>query len=346
MSLFKKKTDAEPEIGAEAGAGKNKLSLLILLVILAVFGYLYFFTSLIVPHKTPPPEKSAEPAAVPQVKQSLPPRPVETAAAPAAAPAPAPSPTPADAKPAPATAPQAKPAAPAPPAAAPAAKPAAPPAKPVKPAEQKPAPAPAKKEVAKAAEKAAPAKGAPTAAQPAKKEQKPAAADTKAKGAKPAETAPVKASAQAYTISVGEFSAADAAAVEAKLGKSKVKPVIKRTLQKNRQMTRLFYGSYVDYDSYAIDLVKLKESAKGAFAIEKDGRYTLYAGSFGSSSHAAAEKKRLAAKGVKVEAQQVSLPVSTVKLSVGPFAGKEAADKAAARLKSAGLVVKVIPTGK
>ncbi len=75
MSLFNKKNDAETEFRAEAGTGKNKVSLLILLLLLAAFGYLYFFTSLIVPREAPAPPKPAVPASTPQVKQSMPPRP-------------------------------------------------------------------------------------------------------------------------------------------------------------------------------------------------------------------------------------------------------------------------------
>lgn len=339
MSLFKKKTDVEPEIRNEAGSGRNKVSLLILLIILAVFGYLYFFTSLIVPHEPEQPAKPTPPAATPQVKQSMPPRPADTAATPV--PQPAGEQKPADAKAAPAAPAQpTPPAATPPPAAAPVAK--KEPAPPVKKEEPKPV---------KTAEKVVPAKEkqpAPAPPQAAKKEQKPAVAEEKGKGAKaalPAEKVESKGASRPYMIFVGEFSTAEASVVEAKLKKHKIMPV-KTAVQKNRQMTRLHYGVYADYDSYSVELDKLKQTVKGAFAIEKDGKYSLYAGSFSSAASAAAERKRLGDKGVKVELQQVSLPLATVRLSAGPFAGKGAADKAAARLKGEGLKVKVIPKGK
>jgi len=366
LSLFKKKTGAEPEIRTESGSGRNKVAQLVLLVLIAVFGYIYFFTSLIVPHEGAKPEQSATPAATPQVKQSMPPRPADTAAPPAAAPA-APAPT---APVAPAAAPAAAPAggqkpavatpAPASPpqAAAPAKAPAAAPVKkeevkPSKPAEQKQAASVPKKEEAKPAkgpEKSAAAKDKqPVPAAPqAKKDQKPAPAVEKArepKGAAATGTAKAKAAAGSYTILVGEFAAAEAAAVEEKLNKHKIKPV-RNMSQKSTQMTRLYYGVYSDYDSYTAALEKLKQSVKGSFGVEKDGRYSVYAGSFGSPARAEAEKKRLADKGVKVEMQQVSLPQSTVRLSAGPFSGKEAAEKAASQLKKEGLSVKVVPKGK
>jgi len=368
LSLFKKKTDAEPEFRGGNDAGKNRVSLLILLVLVAAFGYLYFFTSLIVPHETAQPAKSAEPAVTAQVKQSMPPRPADTAAAPAAtggqppaagAPAPPPAAPAAPAAKAQAPAPAAKAPAPAPAPAAPAKAVAAPaPAKPVppqpakkeeakavKPAEQKPAAPAAKKEVVK--QVAAPAKPVQgkdkqpaAAAKPPAKEQKAADAD---KGKVPADKA--KADTAAYMINIGEFAASEAASVEAKLGKHGIRPV-KTVTQKNRMMTRLFYGAYTDYDTYSNELERLKQVVSSAFAIEKNGKYFVYAGSFGSAERAAAEKKRLAAKGVSVELQQASLPLSTVKMSAGPFSGKPAADKAAAKLKGEGLVVKVMPKGK
>jgi len=369
LSLFKKKTGAEPEMRAETGAGRSQVAQLVLLVLIAVFGYLYFFTSLIVPHEKQP-ETIAAPASTPQVTQSMPPRPADnaagaapTAGAPAAgapaagapaagAPAPgapAAAQKPADTKPAPVAPP---------PVAAPAKAPAAPPAKkeevkPVKPAEQKQAaPAPQKTEAkpVKGPEKAAAAKDkqpAQAAPKTAKKEQKTVAEKKtkEPKGAVAAGTGKAKSDTASYTILVGEFAAAEVAAVEAKLAKHKIKPV-KNVAQKNRQMTRLYYGAYSDYDSYSAALEKLKQSAKSSFAVEKDGRYSIYAGSFGSAPLAAAEKKRLADKGIKVELQQVSLPQSTVRLSAGPFTGKAAADKAAAQLKKEGFAVKVIPKGK
>ncbi len=357
MSLFKKNAGAEPDIRTESGSGRNKVAQLVLLLLIAVFGYLYFFTSLIVPHEAAKPEQSVPPAATPQIKESMPPRPADTAAAPAAvapaAPAPAaPAPT---APPASAPAPAAgqKPAVtPAPPATPPQA------AAPAKAAAPSPAAAPtktpapvAKKEEAKPAkgpEKSAAAKEKPAVPSPqaVKKEQKTAPAGEKASETKGASagTGKTKADSGSYTILVGEFATAEAAAVEAKLARHKIRPV-RNVSQKNRQMIRLYYGVYSDYDSYSAALEKLKQSVSGSFGVEKDGKYSVYAGSFGSASRAEAEKKRLAAKGVKVELQQVSLPQSTVRLSAGPFS-RAAADKAASLLKKEGLGVKVIPKGK
>ena len=52
MSLFKKKS-SEFDEQENQGSGKSKGSLLVLLILLGGFAYLYFFTSLIVPHEAP-----------------------------------------------------------------------------------------------------------------------------------------------------------------------------------------------------------------------------------------------------------------------------------------------------
>jgi len=340
LSLFNKKSASEPATQPDK-SGKNKLSLLILLVLLAVFGYLYFFTSLIVPHGTPP---AAPPAPPPQVKQAMPPRSADVAASPAgevkpqvpvpatpgasakAPPAPAPAPA-AKAPPAPAPAPAAKtPPAPAP---APAAK-----AQPVPaPAAQKPAP-PAPVKVG------AQPKAAPAAA--ADKEKKPAADKRTVKAA-----VPVKKKRELFTLNLGELPAGDqVSAAEEALLKLKIKPVYKRQGQKPRQMNRLFYNAYNDYDTYFAELEKLKKQVKTAFAIEKDGKYSVYAGSYGSAELAQKEQKRLAASGVKVALQKVKLPLSQVQISAGEFSARADADKAAANLRRQGLKVMVVPKRK
>jgi len=345
VSLFNKKSSADFDEPRDDNAGNSKVSLLILLLLVGAFAYLYFFTSLIVPHETAAPKA---PEATPEVKQSMPPRPAETGAA---APAPVAAGKAEETKPAAA-------AAPAPPAAQPAAKPAAPAPAAAKPAPaQQPSavktaqPAPAPPAV-KAVQPAAPKKAEPPAAKAV--EAKPAVKKDAAKStgaAAPAKTAaadkPLKKQAAAYVIVAGELPAgADVAAAEAKLEKHGVKPVLKQVSQKGREMNRLFVNSFSDYDAYASSLEKLKQTTRSAFGIEKDGKYNIYAGSFSSTALAQAEKKRLQDKGVKAEIQKTVLPGTTVKVTAGSFPTKAAADKAAAALAKDGLAVRVIPKGK
>lgn len=336
MSFFNKKSASEPAIKPDK-PGNNKLALLILIVLVAVFGYLYFFTSLIVPHGVPP---VAPPAPPPQVKQAMPPRSADVPTAPAgevkqSTPVPATPGVAAKTPPAPAPAPAAK--TPQTPAPAPAAK--VPPAP--APAVQKPAPpVPAKAET----------KSAPS---PKKVEQKPAPAAAADKEKKPAETAqkkksvkaagPVKKRKELFTLNLGEFSAdAQATAAEEKLVQLKIKPVSKRQTQRPRQMNRLFYNAYSEYETYSAELGKLKKLASTAFAIEKDGKYYVYTGSYSSAELAHKEQKRLSASGVKVSLQKVKLPLSLVQISAGEFSARADADRAAANLRRQGLKVMVV----
>lgn len=338
MSLFKKKSAAEFDGQESQVTGKNRGALLVLLILVGGFAYLYFFTSLIVPHEVPP---AVTPVGAPEVKQSMPPKlPAQT---PVGAPVAPDAKKAAEVKPVPAAAPAqtVKPAAVAAPSPA-AVKPAAAPQAVAKPATP-PAPAAAKKEVA------APHKNEPKAvkaveqksAKPSQKKAEPKA------GKAPAATA-VKTVArkkpESYTIVVGEFpSGEEAAAAEAKLAKLGMKPAARQETKKTRNMHRLYFGAYTDYEAYSAALDKLRQAAKGAFGIEKDGKYSLYAGSFSSKERAEKEKKDLLAKGFTLQVQQVVLSLSTVRITVGQFSAKADADRAAAKMKGEGLVVKVIP---
>jgi len=369
VSLFKKKS-SEFDEQENQGPEKSKGSLLVLLVLLAGLAYLYFFTSLIVPHETPvakAPDVSSE------VKQSMPPKPAAPPANPATADAKKPeeakpgappaSPAPSAAKPAvpPVAAPATvKPVAP--PAVAPvAAKPAVPPAVaqvPVKPS----APAPQPQAAAKPAnlppgpaapkkETAAPLKkDEPKAAKAAEQKPVPVVEQKSATGsvkAPAAEKPVVRKKPASYAIFVGEFHAGEeTAAAEAKLARLGIKPVTRQETKKSKSMNRLFFGAYTDYDEYSAALDKLRQSAKGAFGVEKEGKYYLYAGSFSAKERVEKEKRDLAGKGITLQTQLVVLPLSSVKLTAGKFASKGEADKAAARTKSEGLSVKVIPLGR
>lgn len=361
MSLFKKKTSGFDE-QEKQGAAKSSGSIIVLLILLAGFAYLYFFTSLIVPHETPTPANV--PIVATEVKQSMPPKPTDQ---------PAPAATAAASKPE-----EAKPAvSPVPPAAKPVSSPAPAPAitKPAAPAPatvtakpDAPAPAPSTGKPAAALQPQAAAKAAatpPVTTAPKKApvtEKKAEPKPGKAVGSKPvtafqqkelAKTAKVspppavKAATgektSAYSVFAGEFTAgAESATAEAKIARLGIKPVSRKETRSSHSMHRLFYGAYTDYDVYLAELDKLRQSTKGAFGVEKNGTYFLYAGSFSVKDRVEKEKKYLAAKGINLQIQQTVLSLSTVKLTAGPFSSKKEADNAAAKMKGAGLAAKVV----
>lgn len=352
MALFKKK-ETEFEVDESKPKQSSKGALLVLLLLLAAFAYLYFFTSLIVPHEAAKPEPTV--AGSPEIKQAMPAKPatapvevkkpddtkapaavVPAAPAPASKPAAQPAPAPAaaaakPATPAPAVAP-AKPAAPAAPVAAP--------AKPVAPA---PAATPAKPAAAPAPAATASKKEEPKGIKSAGEKSVAAVpkVDKKGESSKEKVTKVVH-----FTVLAGEFPAGEETdAAVAKISKAGVKPVAKSLSKKSRIMTRLFVASYSDYDEYSAALASLKKSAKG-FGIEKDGKYSLYAGSFSEKSRAEKDKKDLAAKGVNTQLQQVDLSISSVRVTAGDFSSQTEAQKAADKLKKEGLTPKVISKGK
>jgi cell division protein FtsN len=352
VSLFKKKPSGFDEPNQQS-AGKSSGSLIVLLVLLGGFAYLYFFTSLIIPHEASTPVKA--PTAATEVKQSMPPKPADQAETPAVE----------MSKPGevmttvPPVSPPAKPASPTEPAPATA-----------KPAVPAPVPAPAKTAVPATAKTAVPKTVKPAAAPPVgaapnktvvtdKKaeakpgkavESKPAAAVQQKEAAKsakvttPSAAKPVaREKTEAYSVFAGEFPAGtEAAAAEVKITRLGIKPVSRTETRSSRTMYRLFSGAYTDYDAYLAELDKLRQSTKGAFGVERNGTYFLYAGSFSARDRVEKEKKDLAAKGVNLQIQQTVLALATVKLTAGPFSSKKEADNAAAKMKGAGLAAKVV----
>jgi hypothetical protein len=362
------------EQGAEKPRESRRLLVLLLLLVMAILGYLYFFTSLLKPR-----EEAAKPEAsqTMQVKKPLPPRTTETAGTGAEPPA---ADKPAASKGAePVTAGTAAPAAPgaaekgvpakgtaAAPSQkeggpAPVSKPAAPATPPPKGKGGEKSPPPtASKPVepstgkagadtkvaampAKAADKPKPAPGkdAKAAAQPQKAGSSPAV-KAKTPTAEAAKSSTKKQGAAhaggQYTLLIGEFVPDKRfAAIQAKVRKV-VGPVLTTTpLQKVEPMHRLFVGEYAGYEEAAAELQRLKSLTADAFMIEKTGKYLLFAGSYYDSSLVEKQKQRLSAKGVTVKVLKADLPVRVIRLTAGRFASQGDAQKAVEKLKKDGI---------
>lgn len=320
--------EIKQKLESKKTAGRGQLvQLLVLLLLIAVFAYIYFFTGLIrpKPEAPKPPETVAE-----AIKKPVPPRPEAPEGAVPAAPAPAPQP-------------EQKPAPPAAPAPAKEAKPAPPAAKPTPPQE----PAKAAKPEAPAARKAA-AKPAPAKKEEAKKE----VAVAKPEAAKPApapkaEPKPQEKPAPApkaapSTVIVGEFvgqKAFDAA--EAKLKKAGLKPKVTK-LQKKSTMNRLHVGVFNDEAGANAEAQKLQEVTKDVFVLPENGKYEVYAGSYANAAAAGSEKARLAKQGVEVSIRKVALTMPVFKVTLGGFRSSDAARKEAQKLKKLGFRATVV----
>lgn len=324
--LFNVPDDEVFEIKKSAGRGQL-MQILVLLLLVAVFAYIYFFTGLI----RPKPEAPKPPETVAQtVKKPMPPR-LETP------------------QPAPAAQPE-KPAQPAPPAPVKEAKPAPPEAKPVAPQAPAKAAAPVKPAPPKAVAKPAPAgkveeKKPAVAAKPER--AKPAAAPKAEAEAKPhGKPAPVaKAEGAPSTVLVGEFVGQKAyETAAARLKKAGLAPKVAK-LEKKAIMNRLQVGVYSDEASANAEVQKLQAATKDVFALPENGKYAVYAGSYANEAAAKTEKERLARQGVEVSIRKVSIAMPMYKLTLGGFKSSEAARQEARRLRKLGLPA-TVATGK
>lgn len=354
--------EQEPEGRMSKEGGSNtRVLLLVLLLLVAVFGYLYYFTGLIKPREEAATPAPAQPA---QVKQPIPPRPEEKPA-PAAA-----QPEAAKTAAAPATTAEQKPAAPA------AVKPEEKKAEPAKPAQEKAkaeAPKPVKPETAqekkaaakpdeKKAAKASPEKGKATEPATAKKDAKkaeaaPAKVKAAVKGEEKKATAPAKAKtakaavvkdagdkkqgekgAGEYTLRIGEYVVVDSmAADKEKAQDAGLTPVVKQGPKKKEPMVRLYLGEFADQESARRELAKLREATVDGFVLNEGGKYRVYAGSYFVEGRAAKERDRIAAKGVKLTLRKSAVAVPTYILTAGKFSNRDDAVKMAAKLKQKGL---------
>lgn len=353
---FSRDTEENLPTEGEKGSSRQPL-LLVLLVLVAIFGYLYFFTGLIKPRE----EAAKEPAVqTGQVKRPMPPRKDEQAENKVS------SAMPEEKKQAVAAEVNRPAGGPVPPKAAPIQQP-------------KPAPAPAKAEPAKTAKavpakvaKAEPVKTAKAEAPVAKKaaakpalsskpkaeaktgNKKGAVALSPAKKPAPVAVAAKKAAkvagnkvAGAYTLRIGEYVVEDKLrAVEAKLRKAAISPVERQKIRKAEPMHRLLYGEFADHESAVVDLRKLQKIAPDAFLLKEKDKFAVYAGSYYSEGKAAIEQDRLFDKGVKLVLKKAEVGVPVTLLTAGSFSGKEEAQKAAARLKKAGISATVTNAGK
>jgi hypothetical protein len=329
--------DYFPEIGeGKPGNGakgsSQQLLLIVLLVLAALFGYLYFFTGLIKPREQV--TTTALVRAIP-VKRPLPPRPDQgdekqaSAARPeekqppqAMTERPAPPPAPTRIKPA--AAPTAKPAA------APIAKLAAsPPQQPSAKAE-------------KTEKKPARVVQARTAAAPA-----PSGKDGQEAGTKPGEAVRQTMKQGAYTLAVGEFAnERELQRARAKLEKLGIAQVDTQKIKKPEIMHRLFLAEFDNHKSADAELRKLQQVTGSAFMLEEKGRYAVYGGSYLHERGAVAEQKRLAGKGVKLGIKTVNVMIQISKLTAGSFPSDEEARKETHRLEKQGIVAQVIKVGK
>jgi cell division septation protein DedD len=358
---FSKDDGGSPQQGGTGEKGNQNVLLIVLLILVAGFGYIYFFTGLIKPAQE---QKVAEapPAASQVVKKPLPSADGEPAKADAggsetkkdAIPAVKPEPV----KPAPAPAPVA--------AAKPAKQETAKPKEDLKkvevaePAVRKPMPV-----VGKAGEKkpepiekkqpaVAEKKPAVAEKKPAVVEKKPVVAEKKplpskdsekksAVAKKPVEKSTAVASGTVaasgrWTVLVGNYLLEEAMATDlGRVRSAGVEAFVVPGVQKKTNMNRLMLAEYTDRASAQAELSKLKKYTSDAFVIDNAGMHTVYAGSYLLDARASSEKERLAAAGFSLTLKRAAISIPTKNLTAGSFVEKSAAEDVLKKLRTAGV---------
>lgn len=335
LANFPPEADGDGPISPEKGSSQ-RLLLFVLLLLVAVFGYLYFFTGLIKPREEPPKAPPVQPS---QVIKPLPPRLSQSGATPGPVVKPEGKlPTRSDAgKPAPpAVLPQGKPmAAPTP----------RPTVSPMQPAPEK-APKEKEKEAPQMPAKVASPPVAPAKA-PNKGAAKPAAAaahvkKTPAPATTVAKSVKTAAHQGAYTVHVGEFAATqNLKRLRAKLKKLGVAPVRQKKIDKPELMHRLFLATFDNRDAADAEMRKLQQKTSAAFILEENGKYAVYAGSYLIKKGAVAEQRRLARKGAKLTLKTAKVTIPIIQVTAGFFSSREDAQKVANRLKNQGVLARV-----
>jgi cell division septation protein DedD len=107
------------------------------------------------------------------------------------------------------------------------------------------------------------------------------------------------------------------------------------------EMTRLRVGSYPVAEARA-RVAELKSEEPGAFLVIDGDQGTVYAGSYRILDKARREADLLYARGLRVEEEPVSVPMTLHRVYFGPFAERDQAAAAAAKAREAGLEALVL----
>jgi cell division protein FtsN len=353
----------KPSNDSTTEKGKQNMLLVVLLILVAAFAYLYFFTGLIKPQVAQKPPETQSPQVV---KMPLPPRDGNPAvASPSGTEAGAPKNAVATAKPEPRKVAEAgAPEEPKKPVPAKPSKAATPEKKLVTPEKKSVTPekkpiTPEKKGAVPEAKKpktAAAAKQQPVAAvkkpAPAKENEKVAKAVVKVP-AGPSETTKKPAHAALHdkegakavsangkgpwTVVVGSYVLEDAMATDlARIRGTGLETNIKEGGRRKSGMNRLLAGEYPTRADAQKELDTLKKYTSDSFILGQGGKFAVYAGSYLLTERADSEKERLAAAGIKLTIKHAEVSIPAKYLTAGTFSDKKAADAAVKKLKGIG----------
>lgn len=157
--------------------------------------------------------------------------------------------------------------------------------------------------------------------------------------AKPSQPA---AASGAWLVEAGPYrDSATAQAVVGKLREAGYEPQLRTQIQAT-PMTRLRLGSF-PASEVAEALAYARGVAPEAFVLRSGASFTVYAGTFVNPRHVRTMTERLAAAGIRVEEEPVTVQRTVSLVQFGGFADQSAAAEAVARARQAGIAAKVIP---
>ena len=149
-----------------------------------------------------------------------------------------------------------------------------------------------------------------------------------------------------YTLSIGEFASSELSRVKKQLVAAGVEPQVTNGDKQARWVIRLMVNDYPNLAATKADMRKLARlKAEGFVVRQENGVYRLYGGSYFSRESALRERDRLAAHGLSITLERVSVLLPTVHLDAGRFSSREAALAGAQRLKKLGIAAVVQKEG-
>lgn len=179
-----------------------------------------------------------------------------------------------------------------------------------------------------------------------KKAKEPVKKQAVAKASKNSNVASVVTEKGKYTLLIGVYVMKKSMAPEkTKLKSAGLKPAITAGPKKMETMNRLFVGRFDSYAEASLASKKLAKATKDTFILHEKDKFSVYAGSYFEQERAISEHERLAKSGLKSEIVQTSVPVNTFRLTAGSFLTKELAAKESKRLKKLGLSATVASSG-
>jgi hypothetical protein len=151
----------------------------------------------------------------------------------------------------------------------------------------------------------------------------------------------------AFTLLIGEFALdRDMKSCRTRLKKLGITPIQGMKVEKLENMHRLFLMDFDTHYAAEIQLKKLRKVSASAFILGQNRHYALYAGSFLHQKGAILEQKRLAEKRIKLDMQTAKVKIPYNRMTAGSYASSADAQKVASRLRKQGIIAKVIKTVK